>query len=118
RLLPGGIALVPADDVVAQGFRPAADLREPGDLEGHVMDPGAVSGQEAMEETIRTAGVEYLETAAAPESPARPAEDPGGLAPIRDPSQRTHHDLESGADTRWRDGDMVERGGGSGPFPC
>ena len=49
------------------------------------MDPGTVSGQEAMEEAIRTEGLEHLEAAAALESPGRPAEDPGGMAPIRDP---------------------------------
>ena len=48
------------------------------------MDPGAVSGQEAMKEAVRTEGLEHLEAAAALESPGRPAEDPGGLAPMID----------------------------------
>src|SRR5437867_6578404 len=108
RFLPLRVGVVVADDRIAVGPGPIARLPEARDGEGHVMDPRAALGEEAMEKPVLARGLEHLEAPAALVAPVPEAEGvglhaEGGLAP-----ELAHENCLSVDKARHRQGDVVE----------
>ena len=107
-LLPGGVGLVAADDVVAVDLGTAADQGQIRHLECDVVNAPAVGGEEAVQEAVRARGLQDLDNAAIRERPRRPSEPAGRPAPLGHTAQDVDQDGGSIGDARQGDGDMSE----------
>src|SRR5262245_59183169 len=99
---------VVADDLVAEATGAVTDLRQAGNLEGHVVDAGTVAGQIAVQESVLPDGLEHLDATASSESPLAPAILAGRRAEIGLAAQDAAEEGPEVADAMGGHCDVVE----------